>query len=880
MNQGGVLNSNEGVNQQFRADGSEEYDAERPVHGALPSNNHHHVRRNNANASGLNRLADEDKSDTATSMNSSSGNEAGLFTIGSRTFKYSACLFLGGCVASTSFLTFAITAAISQQATLFNNRAGDLMDEIDFAWRDYEVAGLWVHEACRKRDTTRLEFTELYESLMFTGLDFQAISFNPNVTHDERNDLESEARAYYKAVYPDFFYPGFVGLEPDPHNPNGPPTVQPRSNQSFYFPAHYKEPFVGHEATVDFDDYSSPPCRRSIDAALTAWRPALTSRLQSDSDPGAYSVILHHPGNPSSKSTLSPRDVASVVVRIPNLIARAARHAADTIVVYIYDTTDPDAIPRFLGGATIVVGNGSRNLTEIPETELSVLLDEGGRMVVDTTTVFSNEWTVVVVALEGTFEPALELVILGGIIILASCIALAVWVNLSVQRSNKINRLKSTAREEKTALILQSAKKLAQAERDLNDFIAHEVRNPLAAAMSACTFVSASVHDETVSLMGADSRQAVKEDLVIIDSSLHFINDLLRNMLDVHRVASSQLKLEMSPTDLLRDVFEPVRSMVYHRGDNWAVELDCPNNLVITTDKLRLKQIILNLCRNSAKFVNHGFIRLRAEVVGGIVLVYVEDSGPGIPSEKRQHLFGKFQESLHVVSQGTGIGLSLCMSLAELMNGIIWLDDSYESGIEGCPGARFCINLNVVPSHFDETTLDTYAELPSSINVERNNDVTPNEDDGTELRVLPENLSMLFVDDDLVLRKLFTRSVKRVAPHWEIHEASSGESALSLVDSHEFDLIFIDQYMASVEKQLLGTETTRALRAKGVKSTICGLSANDVAQSFYEAGADSFMTKPFPCQKEELMRTLISVVFRDEHEHIPPRQTRFSARAG
>jgi len=62
--------------------------------------------------------------------------------------------------------------------------------------------------------------------------------------------------------------------------------------------------------------------------------------------------------------------------------------------------------------------------------------------------------------------------------------------------------------------------------------------------------------------------------------------------------------------------------------------------------------------------------------------------------------------------------------------------------------------------------------------------------------------------------------------------------------------------MASVEKQLLGTETVRAMRAKGVESIICGLSANDVQDQFSDAGANAFMVKPFPCKKDALKAEL------------------------
>jgi signal transduction histidine kinase len=124
------------------------------------------------------------------------------------------------------------------------------------------------------------------------------------------------------------------------------------------------------------------------------------------------------------------------------------------------------------------------------------------------------------------------------------------------------------------------------------------------------------------------------------------------------------------------------------------------------TDRLRLKQIVLNLGRNSAKFVETGFVRLKADVINDKVTLSVEDTGPGIPEEKRRDLYGaRFQEqSLDALNQGTGTGIGLkhlCRKLIHLMGGDIWLDDSYHSGIEGCPaGARFVMELNTRPVTF------------------------------------------------------------------------------------------------------------------------------------------------------------------------------------
>jgi len=324
--------------------------------------------------------------------------------------------------------------------------------------------------------------------------------------------------------------------------------------------------------------------------------------------------------------------------------------------------------------------------------------------------------------------------------------------------------------------------------------------------MSACSFVKSAVNEEAP-LIAEESRKETREDVEIIDNSLRFVNDLLRNMLDMHRATN---------------------------------------------------KICLNLARNSVKFVDEGFIRLKASIVNGHVNIYIEDSGPGIPAEKRTTIFSKFQESLDSLSQGTGIGLFLCQSLVSLMEGEIHLDDEYHSGIKHYPGTRFVVNLKreaIDPQSLHEVHSYSCGDTGETLLLE---------DDEMCVLNLPENLSVLFVDDDPILRKLFSRTVQTVAPSWRIREASNGETALRLVNETAFDLIFMDMYMASVEKQLLGTETVRELRARGVTCRICGLSANDKETEFLEAGADAFTFKPFPCEARALTHELIRVLYKEK----------------
>ncbi len=174
------------------------------------------------------------------------------------------------------------------------------------------------------------------------------------------------------------------------------------------------------------------------------------------------------------------------------------------------------------------------------------------------------------------------------------------------------------------------------------------------------------------------------------------------------------------------------------------------------------------------------------------------------------------------------------------MDGEISLDEDYDSGVPGCPGTRFVVNLKRPP--IDPKLIgECHTHLSTK---DRTGETVPlSDDEDSDPRELPESLSVLFVDDDPILRKLFSRTIRTVAPSWRIREASNGETALNLVESDHFDLIFMDMYMASVEKQLLGTEAVRELRKRGVDCRICGLSANDKEFEFLQAGADSFCFK-------------------------------------
>jgi hypothetical protein len=412
-----------------------------------------------------------------------------------------------------------------------------------------------------------------------------------NITHDRRPAEEEEARAFYAEKYPHINYRGFICF-----NYENLTSLEPRLETDHYFPIHYMEPVVGNEAAIDLDYHASGSRKAAVLFCMNEGLPALTDRLRlvQEKTESAFGVVLMHPGyNLTTQPDVWPRDLASIVIRIPDLIKRSAADQGESSAVYIYDDSDSSGTPIFLGAAEIVSsgsGDDDTVLTFLPEIELEQLRQIDALSYEHRVKAANKKWIVVVHSLEGTYEPDFVFVLLGGVIIFMASGCLACWVLNNTKRVEQFNQMRAASDSEKAALILDNARQATKAERELNDFIAHEVRNPVAAAMSACSFVKTAVN-ENDPLRTEEARMETREDVDIIDNALRFVNDLLRNMLDMHRAANKQLKVNMTPTDILHDVLESVQAMLPRRDAKFEVQVECPVGLVAMTDRLRLKQV-------------------------------------------------------------------------------------------------------------------------------------------------------------------------------------------------------------------------------------------------------------------------------------------------
>jgi hypothetical protein len=107
------------------------------------------------------------------------------------------------------------------------------------------------------------------------------------------------------------------------------------------------------------------------------------------------------------------------------------------------------------------------------------------------------------------------------------------------------------------------------------------------------------------------------------------------------------------------------------------------------------------------------------------------------------------------------------------------LDENSDSAIPGCPGTSFIVNLRTASIQIDELE-PPQSPVPTELT-----------DAKTDTARLPEGLSVLVTDDDRVLRKLISRSLKRISPTWKLSESSNGETALMKAQEQSFDLIFM-----------------------------------------------------------------------------------------
>ena len=275
------------------------------------------------------------------------------------------------------------------------------------------------------------------------------------------------------------------------------------------------------------------------------------------------------------------------------------------------------------------------------------------------------------------------------VFILSISVVLSILLYISFLYYRHLRSLKNQLQREKD-LLLESQRRLMREKARAEEaslmksaFLAnmsHEIRTPLNAIVG---FSSLLVEPST------DAKER-EEYSSIIRNNTDLMLNLVNDVLDLSRMETGDLHFNIKDYPLLECCQMALESVRYRMPDGVKLTFSPAGEpIVVHVDNLRLQQLLTNLLTNAAKFTEKGEINLSFQLAPDREKVYiaVTDTGAGIPLEKQAAVFNRF-EKLDDYKPGAGLGLSICLLIAERLNGSLSIDSSYTDG------ARFVLILS------------------------------------------------------------------------------------------------------------------------------------------------------------------------------------------
>lgn len=384
----------------------------------------------------------------------------------------------------------------------------------------------------------------------------------------------------------------------------------------------------------------------------------------------------------------------------------------------------------------------------------------------------------------------------------------------------------------------------AQAEKANNaksEFLAnmsHEIRTPL----NAITGFSQALQDEE------DIPESAKEDIRDIMMASNSLLEIVNGILDISKIEANKLEIVKKEYEIGK-VFDELIILTKSRIGDKPIEfrsvIDPTIPPVLYGDHVRLKQIVLNILTNAAKYTNEGYIEFKVDSVqkDGVcrLIISVEDTGIGIAKDKIDKLFTKFErfdEEKNITIEGTGLGMAITKKLVELMNGTIVVQSEYGEG------SKFTVAI-------DQVIVEGKTSLEPKIQPKKKIDTVEFLDaEGTDGNTKKR---LLIVDDN----KLNLKVALRLLSHYnfEIDELTSGIDCIEKIKSGaHYDLLLLDDMMPKMS----GVQTLQKLKElPNYNIPTVALTANALSgmrEQYIAKGFDDYLAKPI--EKEELDKIL------------------------
>lgn len=398
-------------------------------------------------------------------------------------------------------------------------------------------------------------------------------------------------------------------------------------------------------------------------------------------------------------------------------------------------------------------------------------------------------------------------------------------------------------------VILRDITERKQVEKMKDEFVSvvsHELRTPL-------TSIHGSLGMLTSGLLSSTSEQGKRLLQIATDSTERLVR-LINDILDIERIESGKVKMERENCDL-RDLINSAINIMQPLADKAGVSLSIHNSnsssnissIQLWADPDRIIQTLTNLFSNAIKFSEPGStVYLMTELQKDQVLVTVQDTGRGIPEDKLESIFERFQQVDSSDSRnhdGTGLGLAICKSIVQQHGGKIWV-----KSILG-EGSSFYFTLPIL-TVYDRANLQGL--------------VTDQSDYETSLITDANSPLVLVCDDDPITRQELENLLLQGG--YRVLTVASGDQAIAQAVIQHPDVILLDLVMPGMN----GWETMAGLKkcsdTRDIPIVICSVYKSSQNNSNYQQDSNSEGVKfadwlSKPVEETDLFNSLRKVVF-------------------